>query len=107
MCNKMKIKKGDLVIVTTGKDKGKKGHVLAVSPKENKVVVEAVNVAKKHTKPSMSSAGGILSKEMPIHVSNVSLIDPKSDKATKIGFKFLNDGSKVRFAKASGEVLEA
>lgn len=101
----MKIKKGDQVIVLTGRDKGKTGDVLKAMPKENAVVVSGINLVKRHTKPSQESAGGIITKEKPINVSNVSLIDPKSGKATRIGFKVLADGSKVRIAKKSGEVV--
>lgn len=100
----MKIKKGDQVIVITGRDKGKTGEVVKAMPKENKVVVQGINLVKRHTKPSQESAGGIISKESPIHVSNVALIDPKSGKATRIGFKIEN-GQKVRVAKRSGEVI--
>ncbi len=104
--SKLKIKKGDKVVVITGKDKGRHGDVVSVSPKENKLVVSGVNLAKKHQKPTRESEGGIISKEMPIHVSNVAIIDPKLNKATKVGFKILDDGKKLRFARASGEVLE-
>ena len=102
---KMKIKKGDQVIILTGKDKGKKGEVLRAIPTESRVVVSGVNVMKKHTKPTQFSAGGIEDKELSIHVSNVALADPKSGKATRIGYKTLNDGKKVRVAKKSGETL--
>lgn len=105
MTNKLKIKKGDEVIVTTGRDAGKKGNVLKVLPKENRVVVQGINVVKRHTKPSMAGAGGIVEKEASIHASNVSLIDPKSGKATRVGYKVEKDGSKTRVAKASGEVI--
>lgn len=101
----MKIKKGDQVIILTGRDKGKTGDVIKAMPKENAVVVSGINMVKRHTKPSQESAGGIISKEKPINVSNVALIDPKSGKATRIGFKVLTDGSKVRVAKKSGEVI--
>ena len=100
----MKIKKGDQVIGITGRDKGKTGEVVKAMPKENKVVVQGINLVKRHTKPSQESAGGIISKESPIHVSNVALIDPKSGKATRVGFKVEN-GQKVRVAKRSGEVI--
>ncbi|MBQ9090014.1 MAG: 50S ribosomal protein L24 [Alphaproteobacteria bacterium] len=101
----MKIKKGDQVIVITGRDKGKTGEVVKSMPKENKVVVQGINMVKRHTKPTQESAGGIVSKESPIHVSNVALIDPKSGKATRVGFKVEKDGQKVRVAKRSGEVI--
>lgn len=101
----MKIKKGDQVIVLTGRDKGKTGEVIKAMPSENAVVVSGINLVKRHTKPSQESAGGIISKEKPINVSNVALMDPKSGKATRIGFKVQKDGSKVRVAKKSGEVI--
>ena len=102
---KMKIKKGDQVIVLSGDDKGKTGEVIKAMPREGKVVVQGVNMVKRHTKPSQTSAGGIVSKEAPINVSNVAVVDPKSGKATKIGFKEEN-GKKVRFARKSGEVID-
>lgn len=102
---KLKIKTGDEVIIITGKNKGKKGKVLKIFPKENKAIVAGVNMVKKHTKASQLNEGGIIQKEMPIHVSNIAHIDPKSGSATKVGFKFLKDGSKVRIAKKSGEVI--
>lgn len=101
----MKIKKGDQVIVLTGRDKGKTGEVIKAMPTENAVVVSGINLVKRHTKPSGESAGGIITKEKPINVSNVALMDPKSGKATRIGFKISTDGSKVRVAKKSGEVI--
>lgn len=107
MAQKMKIKKGDEVVVITGRDKGKKGSVLKVLPSENRVVVQGVNVAKRHTKQSATSQGGIENKELSIHASNVSLIDPKSGTSTRVGFTLLKDGSKVRVAKRSGETLKA
>lgn len=103
---KMKIKKGDTVIVLTGKDKGAKGEVLKVMPDENRVVVQGINVAKKHQKASAAGAGGIQNKESPIHASNVALMDPKSQKATRVGYKTSADGKKVRVARASGETIE-
>ena len=103
---KLKLKQGDKVIVTTGKDKGKTGEITTVFPKENKVIVGGVNMVKRHTKPSQESAGGIISKEMPIHVSNVALVDPKTGKATRVGYKVEKDGHKVRVAKKSGEVVD-
>ncbi len=101
----MKIKKGDKVIVITGKDKGKTGEVTKAMPKENKVIVSGVNMVKRHQKPTQENAGGIVSKEAPIHVSNVAIVDPKSGKASRIGAKILDDGRKVRVAKKSGEVI--
>lgn len=105
--NKLHVKKDDTVIVITGKDKGKKGRVLAAYPRENRVLVEGVNMMKKHAKPSPSNPqGGILTQEAPIHVSNVMLVDPKSGKPTRVGYKVLENGQKVRIAKKSGEVIE-
>ena len=103
---KLKIKKGDKVIVITGKDKGKTGEVTKVLVQENKVIVSGINVAKRHTKPSQESAGGIISKEMPIQISNVAYVDPKTNKPTRLGIKVDKDGHKVRFAKKSGEVVD-
>ncbi|MFO1082786.1 MAG: 50S ribosomal protein L24 [Reyranellaceae bacterium] len=103
---KLKIRKGDRVQVITGRSKGKVGDVLRVLPAEQRVVVSGVNVIKRHTKPSRTDAGGIVEREAAIHVSNVALIDPKTDKPTKVGFKFLEDGRKVRFARASGETID-
>lgn len=102
---KLKIKKGDEVIVVTGKNKGKKGKVVKVFPEENRAIVSGINVARKHTKASQTSEGGIVSKELSIHISNVAHIDPKTGEATKVGFKILADGSKVRVAKKSGEII--
>ena len=104
---KLKIQKGDEVIVLTGKDKGAKGEILAVLPTQNRVLVKGVNVVKKHTKPTQFSAGGIVQKELSIHVSNVALADPKSGDATRVGYKTLKDGTKVRVAKKSGEEIAA
>ena len=104
---KMKIKKGDKVIVTTGKDKGVKGEVLNVLPEKSRVVVEGVNVVKKHRKPTqLNPQGGIENVERSIHVSNVAVLDPKEEKPTRVGYKRLKDGKKVRVAKRSGEVIE-
>lgn len=102
---KMKLKKGDKVVVITGKDKGKTGEITSVLPSENRVVVSGVNMMTKHTKPTQMAAGGIQRVESPIHASNVALADPKSGKATKVGFKSLADGKKVRVAKKSGETI--
>lgn len=100
---KFKIKKGDRVIVRTGGDKGKTGTVLKVLSKTSSLLVEGVNVVKRHTKPTQMSAGGIVEKETRIHISNVALLDPKDSTATKVGYRILEDGSKVRFAKKSGD----
>ncbi|MBI0536869.1 50S ribosomal protein L24 [Roseomonas sp. KE2513] len=100
-----KIRKGDRVQVLTGKDKGKRGEVLSVLPAENRAVVQGVNVVKRHTKPQgMNQPGGIQEKEASIDLSNLALIDPKSDKPTRVGFRMDGD-KKVRVAKASGEVI--
>jgi large subunit ribosomal protein L24 len=101
-----KIKTKDKVVVLSGKDKGRTGEVLKVLPKEERVVVQGVNVVKKHTRPSARSEGGILEIEAPIHVSNVAHVDPKDGKPTRVGFKVLEDGRKVRVAKRSGEVID-
>ena len=106
MSIKLKIRKGDRVIVITGKDKGKSGSVLSVSPKDNKAVVQGVNVAKRHTKQTAQQEGGIIAKEMPISISNLAHLDPKDNKPTRVGFKINKDGSKVRVAKRSGEVID-
>ena len=106
MAIKLKIKKGDRVKVIAGRSKGKIGDVLRVLPTESRVVVAGVNVIKRHTKPGRNDAGGIIEREAAIHVSNVALLDPKSDKPTKVGFKFLEDGRKVRFARGSGETID-
>ncbi|GIQ71205.1 50S ribosomal protein L24 [Xylanibacillus composti] len=105
--NKLHVKKEDTVMVITGKDKGKKGRVIAAFPRENRVLVEGINMVKKHAKPSQQNPqGGILTQEAPIHVSNVMLIDPKSGQPTRIGYKVLDNGKKVRVAKRSGEVID-
>jgi large subunit ribosomal protein L24 len=106
MATKLKIKKCDRVKVITGGSKGKVGDVLRVLPKQQRVVVSGVNMIKRHTKPSRTEQGGIIEREAAIHVSNVALLDPKSDKPTKVGFKFLEDGRKVRIARASGETID-
>jgi large subunit ribosomal protein L24 len=106
MSAKMKIKKKDRVIVLTGKDKGKIGEVIAVMPKEERVVVSGINVVSRHTKPSAANPeGGIKRVEAAMHVSNVAHIDPKDNKAVRVGYKMVKD-RKVRFAKRSGEVIE-
>ncbi len=101
----MKIKKGDKVKVLTGKSKGKDGIVLKIFPELKKILVEGINVVKKHQKASQTQVPGIIEKTLPIHISNVSLMDPKDNKPTRIGCKVLDDGKKVRFAKRSGEVI--
>lgn len=102
-----KIKKGDHVIVLSGKDKGKKGEVLKVIPRENRVVVSGVHIVKRHIRPSQDDPdGGIKTFEAPIHISNVSALDPKSGMPTRVGFTTLKDGKKVRVARKSGELLD-
>jgi large subunit ribosomal protein L24 len=101
-----KVKKGDRVIVTTGRDKGKKGEVLKVFPKEDRALVSGINVVKRHQRQTQKVQGGIVNKESPVHLSNIAHIDPRSGGATRIGFKVLGDGRKVRFAKKSGEVID-
>jgi large subunit ribosomal protein L24 len=102
----MHVKKGDKVVVISGKDKGKQGTILEAYPKKDRVLVEGVNIVKKHSKPSQANPqGGILSLEAAIHVSNVMPIDPKTGKPTRVGYK-VEDGKKVRVAKISGETLD-
>jgi len=103
---KLKIRKGDRVIVRTGRDKGKAGQVLNVLPAENRAIVQGVNIARRHQKQTPSQEGGIVAKEMPIHISNLGLADPKTGKPTRVGYKILGDGKKVRVAKRSGEVID-
>jgi len=102
----VKIKKGDKVIVTTGRDKGKKGEVLRVLTKDNRALVSGINVVKRHQRQTQKVQGGIVNKEAPINMSNLAHVDPKSGEATRVGFKVLGDGRKVRFAKKSGEVID-
>lgn len=101
-----KIKKGDKVVVLAGRDKGKTGEVLQVMPKEERALVRGVNMVQRHTKPQGVNEGGIIAKEAPIHLSNLAYADPKSGEATRVGFKVLDDGRKVRVAKRSGEVID-
>lgn len=107
MPRKLKIKKGDTVIVLAGKDKGKKGEVLRVLPKDNRAVVQGVNMIKRHTRPTQTQAGGIVEREASIDASNLALVDPKTGEATRVGYKILDDNRKVRFARRSGEVIDA
>jgi large subunit ribosomal protein L24 len=105
MATKLKVKKGDKVVVITGRDKGKSGEILEVLRAENRVIVQGINMAQRHQKQSMSQEGGIVQKELSIHVSNVALIDPKTEKPTRVGYKM--DGErKVRVARRSGEALD-
>lgn len=101
-----RVKKGDKVIVTTGRDKGKQGEVLRVIPAESRVVVQGVNMIKRHQRPTQTSQGGIVEREAPLHLSNVMHVDPKSGEATRIRFEE-RDGKKVRVAKRSGETIDA
>jgi len=103
---KMRIKKADRVIVITGRDKGKVGEVLQVMPKENRVIVRGVNIVKRHERQTQTTQGGIISKEAAIHASNVAMVDPKTNQPTRVGYRVLADGRKVRFAKRSGEVID-
>ena len=102
-----KIKKGDKVVVLTGRDTGRTGEVVQVMPKDEKALVRGVNMVKRHQKQSMNQEGGIISKEAPIHLSNLAVADPKDGKPTRVGFKVLDDGRKVRFAKRSGDLIDA
>jgi large subunit ribosomal protein L24 len=102
----LKIKKGDHVVVLTGKDKGKKGEVLKVIPSENRAIVQGVAQMRRHQRQTANQEGGIIIKEAPIHISNLALEDPKDGEPTRVGYKFLKDGRKVRFAKRSGEVID-
>ncbi len=102
----LKIRKGDYVVVTTGKDKGKGGEVLKILPAENRAVVQGVNNIKRHQRQTPQQDGGIITREAPVHISNLALEDPKDGKPTRIGFKTLKDGRKVRFAKRSGETID-
>jgi large subunit ribosomal protein L24 len=101
-----RIRKGDRVVVLTGRDRGRQGEVLKVEPKTNRLVVQGVMLVKRHEKPGPRGGGGIISKEASINASNVAHVDPKDGKPTRIGFRFLEDGRKVRFAKRSGEVID-
>ena len=103
---KLRIKKGDEVIVITGKDKGKKGSVLRVVPADRRILVQGVNMVKRHTRPTSAGPGGIIEQEAMLDVSNVAHIDPKLDKPTRFGYRVLENGRKVRYAKLSGEVID-
>jgi large subunit ribosomal protein L24 len=106
MAKKFKIKKGDHVVVISGRDRGKRGEVLRVMRQEDRLVVQGINMIKRHTRPSAGHPGGIVDKEASIHVSNVAHVDPASSRPTRVGYKVLADGRKVRFAKRSGEVID-
>ncbi len=101
-----KIRKGDRVVVTTGRDKGKTGEVRSVAPDEGRAIVAGVNLVRRHTRQTAQTEGGILTKEAPIHLSNLAIADPKTGKPTRVGFKVLDDGRKVRVAKRSGDLID-
>jgi len=101
-----KFRKGDDVIVISGKDKGKKGNILKVYPKDARLLIQGVNMVKRHTRPSQMNPGGIVDKEAPIHVSNISHMDPVGGKAVRVGFMTLEDNRKVRVARRSGEMID-
>jgi len=100
-----KIRKGDKVVVLSGKDKGRSGEVLSVQPKEDTAIVRGINIVIRHQRQTQAQEGGLIRKEAPIHLSNIALADPKDGKPTRVGFKFEKDGKKVRFAKRSGETI--
>ena len=100
-----KIRKGDKVVVLAGRDKGRSGEVIEVRPDENRAVVRGINMVKRHQRQTAQQEGGIISKELAVHLSNIALADPKDGKPTRVGFKFLDNGKKVRFAKRSGAVI--
>lgn len=104
---RIRFRKGDRVVVLAGRDKGREGEILKVFPKQGRVTVQGANMVKRHTAPSSSSGGGIIEKEAALNSSNIAIIDPKTGEATKIGMRFLENGRKVRYAKKSGEVLDA
>lgn len=102
---KMKLRKGDKVVVLTGKDKGRSGEIVKMLPSKYRAIVQGLNMVKRHTAPSQAGPGGINPKEASIHLSNLAIEDPKDGKPSRIGYKFLKDGSKVRYAKKSGEEI--
>ncbi|WP_417682342.1 50S ribosomal protein L24 [Roseibium sp.] len=101
-----KIKSGDTVIVLTGRDKGKTGEVIKIMPDDNKALVRGVNMVRRHQRQTQTQEGGIIAKEAPIHLSNIAIADPKDGKATRVGFKVQEDGTKVRVAKRSGDLID-
>src|SRR3974377_207409 len=103
---KLKVKKGDRVVVIAGRDKGKRGEVLSVIPAENRALVQGVNVVRRHQKQTPQQDGGIIAKEAPIHISNIAVEDPADGSPSRVGYKFTDDGRKVRFAKRSGEMID-
>ena len=106
MADKFRLRRGDEVIVVSGRDKGRKGRIVRMQRDRERVIVQGANMVKRHTRPSAGQPGGIVEKEAALHISNVALVDPKTGEASRIGYKFLEDGRKVRFAKASGEVID-
>jgi len=106
MAAKFRIRKGDQVVVIAGRDKGRSGEVLKVLRAENRLVVQGVNMVKRHTRQSPGQTGGIVNKEGSIHISNVAIADPKGGAATRVGYRILDDGRKVRVARRSGEVID-
>ena len=103
---RLKIKKGDYVVVLTGRDKGRSGEVLKVLPKDGRAIVQGINSVRRHQRQTATTDGGIVNKDLPIEISNLAIEDPKDGKPSRVGFKFLNDGRKVRYAKRSGEVID-
>jgi len=101
-----KIRKGDRVIVTAGRDKGKRGEVRHVMPEDGRAIVAGVNLVRRHTRQTAQTEGGIITKESTIHLSNLAIVDPKTNKPTRVGFKVLDDGRKVRVAKGSGDLID-
>lgn len=100
-----KIRKGDKIVVLSGKDKGRSGEVLSVSPKEETAIVRSINMVKRHQKQTQNQEAGIISKEAPVHLSNLAIADPKDGRATRVGFRVEKDGKKVRFSKRTGELI--
>mgnify|MGYP001272025674 FL=1 len=107
MTTKIRFKKGDKVIVRTGRSKGKTGEVLKIFPRRNRAIVQGVNLIKRHTRPTQTNAGGIIEQESTIDISNLSHLDPKDNQPTRVGYKHLDDGRKVRFARRSGEIIDS
>ena len=103
---KLKVKKGDRVVVLTGRDKGKSGEVLRVIPAENRALVQGVNIVRRHQKQTPQQDGGVIAKEAPIHISNIAVQDPADGSASRVGYRFTDDGRKVRYAKRSGELID-
>ena len=101
-----KFRKGDKVVVLTGRDRGKVGEIIKSVPDNDRVIVQGVNIVRRHTKPSASSSGGIVEKELSLHISNIAILDPKDKRPSRVGFRRLDDGTKVRFSKRSGEVID-